>query len=63
MGIACSSEAGIECLFLRCMFLMGSHSVHSLYLHLLARYPTVIRISCGALRTPPARCALLKHDM
>lgn len=39
---------------------MGSHS---LYLHLLARYPTVIRISCGALPTPPARCALPKHDM
>lgn len=42
------------------MVLMGSHS---LYLHLLARYPTVIRISCGALPTPPARCALPEHDM
>jgi hypothetical protein len=30
---------------------------------LLARYPTDIRISCGALRTPPARRALLQHDL
>jgi hypothetical protein len=42
---------------------MGSHSLAVTLSALLARYPTDIRISCGALDTPPARCALLQHDI
>ena len=45
------------------MFLMGGHSLAVTLSALLARYPTDIRISCGALDTPPARCALLQHDI
>lgn len=42
---------------------MGSHSLAVTLSALLARYPTDVRISCGALDTPPARCALLQHDI
>jgi hypothetical protein len=41
---------------------MGSLSQPLALSALLVRYPTDIRMSCGALRTPPARRALQQHD-